>query len=60
MGKSMTLPDECSIEHVSIHAGRGFGARFMKKKSPLAPLGYRFMTIARSRTWGSRTGAMTA
>ena len=39
MGKSMTLPDECSIEHVSIHAGRGFGARFMKKNSPVAPFG---------------------
>ena len=39
MGKSMTLADWCSIEHSSIHGGRGEGARFMKKNSPAAPLG---------------------
>ena len=35
----MTLPEPCSIEHVSIHGGRGVGARFMKKNSPAAPCG---------------------
>ena len=39
IGKSITLPDSCSIEHVSIQSGRGEGARFMKKKSPAAPFG---------------------
>jgi hypothetical protein len=50
MGKSMTLPEECSIEQSSIQSGRGDGARFMKKNSPAAPCGYRFITMARSRT----------
>jgi hypothetical protein len=50
IGKSITLPDACSIAQVSMKAGRGFGARFMKKKSPAAPLGYRFITMARSWT----------
>jgi hypothetical protein len=31
-GKSMTLPDSCSMAHVRIQDGRGVGARFMKKK----------------------------
>ena len=35
----MTLPEECVIEQISIQSGRGEGARFMKKKSPEAPLG---------------------
>ena len=39
IGKSMTLPEPWSIEQVSIHVGRGDGARFMKKKSPAAPCG---------------------
>ncbi len=39
IGKSMTLPEACSIEHVSIHSGRGLGVRFMKKNSPYAPFG---------------------
>jgi hypothetical protein len=47
-GKSMTLPESCSMRQMRIHSGRGDGARFMKKKSPCAPCGYRFMTIARS------------
>ena len=34
----MTFADSCSIEQVSIHSGRGVGARFMKKNSPCAPL----------------------
>ncbi len=48
------------MEHVSIQSGRGDGARFMKKKGPPAPFGYRFITIARSRRWGSSTGATSA
>ncbi len=39
IGKSITLPEECAIEHVSIQSGRGEGARFMKKNSPSAPWG---------------------
>ena len=39
IGKSITLPDSCSIEQISIQSGRGVGARFMKKKSRPAPLG---------------------
>ena len=39
IGKSMTLPEPCSIEQISIQAGRGVGARFMKKNSPAAPFG---------------------
>ena len=35
----MTFPDECSMWQISIHSGRGDGARFMKKKSPAAPFG---------------------
>ena len=38
-GKSITLPDACSIAQVSIHSGRGAGARFMKKNGPAAPSG---------------------
>ena len=56
----MTLPEPCSIEQVSIQGGRGTGARFMKKNGPDAPLGYRFITIARSRMCGSRTSAIVA
>src|SRR2546430_851366 len=41
IGKSMTLPDACLIAHVSIHSGRGDGARFMKKNSPPAPARHR-------------------
>ena len=36
------------------------GARFMKKNSPAAPCGYRFITIARSRTCGSSRLATSA
>jgi hypothetical protein len=36
------------------------GALFMKKNSASAPFGYRFMTMARSRRWGRRTGATAA
>ena len=57
IGKSMTLPDPCSMEHVASQGGRGRGVRFMKKKGPAAPSGYRFMTMARSRRWGSSAGA---
>ncbi len=39
MGKSITLPEPCSIEQSSIHSGLGDGARFMKKNSPAAPCG---------------------
>ena len=39
IGKSMTLPEPCSMAHVSIHGGRGDGARFMKKNGPAAPSG---------------------
>jgi hypothetical protein len=35
----MTLPEPCVIEQVSIHSGRGSGARFMKNQSPAAPFG---------------------
>ena len=56
----MTFPEPCSIEQISIHEGRGLGARFMKKNSPVMPFGYRFITMARSRTWGSRTCATSA
>ena len=38
-GKSITLPEACSIAQVVSHSGRAEGARFMKKKSPVAPLG---------------------
>ena len=38
-GKAMTLPEACSIEHVSSQAGRGVGVRFMKKYGPDAPSG---------------------
>ena len=59
-GKSMTLPDSCSMLQVRIQSGLGTGARFMKKKSPPAPCGYRFITIARSRTCGSSSAATSA
>jgi hypothetical protein len=39
IGKSITLPEPCVIAQVSIHAGRGDGARFMKNGSPSAPSG---------------------
>ena len=48
------------MRHVRIHAGRGSGARFMKKNSPAAPCGYRFITIARSRMCGRSSGATSA
>ena len=35
----MTLPEACSMAQVWIQAGRGLGARFMKKNAPSAPLG---------------------
>ena len=38
-GKSMTLPESWSIAQVRIQAGRGAGARFMKKNGPSAPCG---------------------
>ena len=56
-GKSMTLPERCSTAQVRIHGGRGDGARFMKKKSPVAPCGYRFITIALPATCGITAGA---
>jgi hypothetical protein len=59
-GKSMTLAR-------AVRDGAGAnprrardGARFMKKKAPAAPLGYRFITMARSRMCGSSTGATAA
>ena len=33
------VPEACSIAHVSIHDGRGEGARFMKKNAPVTPFG---------------------
>ena len=48
------------MRQVRIQEGRGVGARFMKKNSPWAPCGYRFITIARSLMCGSRTGATSA
>ena len=39
IGKSITLPEACVIAQVSIHSGRGDGARFMKNGSPSAPSG---------------------
>ena len=54
MGKAMTVPERCSTVQVSIQAGRGSGARFMKKKSPCAPWGYRFITMARSLQVGQQ------
>ena len=59
-GKSMTLPESCGIRQVRIQSGRGEGARFMKKNSPAAPWGYRFITIARSAMCGSSRGATSA
>ncbi len=56
----MTSPERWAISQSSIQAGRGQGARFMKKPSLAAPSGYRRMTMARSRMWGSSTGAMSA
>jgi len=41
------------IEQIRIDEGRGDGARFMKKKSPAIPFGYRFITMARSLRCGS-------
>jgi hypothetical protein len=46
-GKSMMLPEWCSMEQIGIVLGRGVGARFIKKKLPEMPFGYRFITIAR-------------
>jgi hypothetical protein len=60
IGKSITFPDRWAMRQVSIQSGRGDGARFMKKLLPVIPFGYRFMTIARSRRCGTRTGAMAA
>jgi len=48
------------MRQVRIHSGRGCGARFMKKNSPAAPCGYRFITIARSRMCGSSSGDTSA
>jgi hypothetical protein len=56
----MMFPEPCSIEQVSIQSGRGLGARFMKKHLPYAPLGYRFITIARSQRCGNSAGATSA
>ncbi len=39
MGKSITLPEACSIAQVAIQSGRGVGARFMKNDLPPAPSG---------------------
>ena len=50
----------CSIEQVRIQSGRGLGARFMKKNSPAAPFGYRFITIARSLRCGRSSAEMSA
>ena len=60
IGKSMMFPEPCRIRQVLIQSGRGEGARFMKKNSPAAPFGYRFMTIARPARWGIRNGATCA
>jgi hypothetical protein len=49
----MTLPDACSMGQIGMEEGRGDGARFIKKNGPLIPLGYRFITMARSLTCGS-------
>jgi len=43
----MTFPEALPIEQIRMYLGRGHGARFMKKNSPLAPLGYLFITMAR-------------
>ena len=56
----MMLSSPCGMVQMAIHGGRGVGARFMKKKSPAAPCGYRFITIARSRMCGSSTAATSA
>jgi hypothetical protein len=45
---------------IGIEEGRGEGARFMKKKGPLMPLGYRFITMARLFRWGNNQGATSA
>lgn len=60
IGNAMTLPEPCSIEQVFNHAGAPGGVRFIKKKSPPAPCGYRFITIARSRRCGTSNGATSA
>ena len=57
MGKSITLLLACSMEQVFSHAGAPSGVRFMKKNGPFHPLGYRFITIARSMRCGSSYGA---
>jgi hypothetical protein len=57
MGKGMRFRERCMIEQVSIHPGRGDGARFMKKNLPWMPFGYRFITMARACRCGSRAGA---
>ena len=41
---------------VRSQSGRPFGTRFWKKKSPSAPLGYRFSTVGRLRTPASAPG----
>ncbi len=56
----MMLPESCSIAHVFSHAGLGDGVRFMKKNSPCAPCGYRFITMARALMWGSSAGETAA
>ena len=56
----MMFSDPWSIEQISIQSGRGVGARFMKKNSPAAPCGYRFITIARPPMWGSSTRLTSA
>jgi hypothetical protein len=56
----MMFPESCSMLQVRIQSGRGAGARFMKKNSPWAPCGYRFITMARSRMCGRSTGATSA
>lgn len=57
IGKSMMLPEACSIAHVRTHDGRGTGARFMKKNLPVTPFGQRFITMARPARWGSSASA---
>jgi hypothetical protein len=56
----MTLPEACSIGQIGMEGGRGEGARFIKKKGPLMPFGYRFITMARFFKWGSSQGETSA
>ncbi|CAN5688013.1 hypothetical protein BH24GEM1_BH24GEM1_19280 [soil metagenome] len=39
IGNAIRFDDLCMISQVSIHSGRGEGARFMKNHLPRMPLG---------------------